>query len=313
MNIKVGRYTIEITHPDKILFGSCGITKKNLIDYYFAIAPIMMPYLDNRPISMQRFPNGIDDEGFFQKNAADYFPTWITRIPIDKKDNTHVNYVVVDKPATLIYLANQNCLTFHPWLSKTDNLNKPDKMIFDLDPTDKLSFSAVQDVAKKLKELLDILELPSFYMLTGSRGVHIVIPLKRIHFFDEVRDFAHSIAMLLAQQFPKHITAEVQKSKRNNCVFIDWLRNGYGATAVAPYAVRAHENAPVAMPITWQELQKKGTTSQKYTIKNAIKRINKIGDLWQEMSKYSVSLRKAKEKLEKISKNSQTFPLLLSM
>ncbi len=300
MNIQSGRYTIEITHPERIVFGKSGLTKKDLIDYYRKIAPIMMPYLDKRPISMQRFPNGIVDEGFFQKDASDYFPQWITRKSITKENGDTVNYVVIDKEATLIYLANQNCITPHLWLSKIDKLNKPDRMIFDLDPADKLPFSAVQDVAKKLKERLDILELPSFYLLTGSRGAHIVVPLKRIHTFDEIRDFAHDIALLLTQQFPKLITTEMRKAKRGKRVFLDWLRNGYSATAVAPYAVRARENAPVAMPITWKELLKKDMISQKYTIKNAIKHITKVGDIWHDMQKHAVSLKSAQKKLEKM-------------
>ena len=242
----------------------------------------------------------IADEGFFQKDASDYFPQWITRKSITKENGDTVHYVVIDKQATLIYLANQNCITPHLWLSKIDKLNKPDRMIFDLDPADKLPFSAVQDVAKKLKGLLDILELPSFYLLTGSRGAHIVVPLKRTHTFDEVRDFAHDIALLLAQQFPKLITTEMRKAKRGKRVFLDWLRNGYSATAVAPYAVRARENAPVAMPITWKELQKKDMISQKYTIKNAIKHITKVGDIWYDMQKHAVSLKSAQKKLEKM-------------
>jgi len=301
MKIKAGRYTVEITHPERIVFGKSGLTKKDLVDYYLKIAPIMLPHLNDRPISMQRFPNGITDEGFFQKDASAYFPDWIARKPLTKENGDIVHYVIIDKQATLIYLANQNCITPHIWLSKVDNLNKPDRMIFDLDPADKLSFSAVQDVAKKLKDLLDILELPSFYLLTGSRGAHIVVPLKRTHTFDEVRDCAHEISILLSKQFPKLITVEMRKSKRGKRVFMDWLRNGYGATAVAPYAVRAHENAPVAMPVTWKELQKKGMSSQKYTIKNAMKRINKVSDLWQDMHKDAVSLKEALKKLNILS------------
>lgn len=306
MKINSGRYIVEITHPDKILFGKSGLTKTDLINYYQAIAPIMMPYLKDRPISMQRFPQGLADEGFFQKDASDYFPSWVTRVPVATQTKDVVNYVVIDKPATLIYLANQNCITPHTWLSKTDNLNKPDKMIFDLDPAKNLTFTAIQEVAQKLKKVLDDLELPTFCMLTGSRGAHIVVPLKRVHTFDEVREFAHDIASLLAKQFPKLITVDMQKAKRGKRIFIDWLRNGFGATAVAPYAVRAHENAPVAMPVTWQELLKRDMTSQKYTIKNAMKRISKVGDVWQGMNKYAVTLTKARKLLDKMLSSSRS-------
>ncbi len=298
MKTKVGRYSVEITHPDKILFGKSGLTKLDLINYYQAVAPIMMPHLDDRPISMQRFPNGIADEGFYQKDASDYFPDWVTHVPIAKAEGGTVDYVVIDKPATLIYLANQNCITPHVWLSKKDNLNKPDRMIFDLDPAEKLPFSATQNVAQKLKKTLDDLGLPTFCMLTGSRGAHIVVPLKRTHTFDETRQFAHDVATLLAQTFPKLITVDVHKTKRGNKVFIDWLRNGFGSTAVAPYAVRARENAPVAMPLAWKELLAPKMISQKYTIKNAGKRINKVGDMWHDMQKSAVSLKEARKKLD---------------
>lgn len=300
MKIKSGRYSIEITHPDKVLFGKSGLTKQDLIDYYVNIAPIMMPYVDNRLISMQRFPEGIGHEGFFQKDAADYFPSWITRIPVKRQTGGSVDYAVIDKPATLIYLANQNCITPHLWLSKSDNLEKPDRMIFDLDPAKSLPFAAVQEVAQKIKMILDELELPSFCMLTGSRGAHIVVPLKRVQTFDETRAFAHDVATYLAQQHPKLITVEMHKTKRGKRIFIDWLRNGFGATAVAPYAVRALEGAPVAMPVTWEELLKKDTFSQKYTIKNAMKRVIKVGDVWHDMQKYAVTLKDAKKKLEKM-------------
>ena len=292
LSIKSGHHTIDITHPDKVLFGKSEITKKNLIDYYSAIAPFMLPYLIKRPISMQRFPEGIQEEGFYQKDASDYFPSWITRAPIKKQNGETVKYVVVDKPAALIYLANQNCITIHSWLSKTDNIEKPDRLIFDLDPANDHSFEKVQLVAQYLKEILDALELPSFFMLTGSRGAHVVIPLKRIHTFDAVKECAHTIAQHLAEKYPKLCTVEMRKEKRGSRIFVDWLRNDAGSTSVAPYSVRPREGAPVAMPVTWQELQKKDTTSQKYTINNALKHIQKVGDIWKDMQKEAVSLKK---------------------
>jgi bifunctional non-homologous end joining protein LigD len=299
MSIKSGRYTIDVSNSDKILFGKSGITKADLIQYYQAIAPIMLPYCNNRPISMQRFPDGINKEGFFQKNAGDYFPKWIKRIEIPKQTDEPVNYVVIDKPATLIYLANQGCITPHIWLSRIDNLEKPDRMIFDLDPADNLSFSDVQYVAQQLKKILDDCNLPTFCMLTGSRGAHIIVPLKRVHTFEYVRTFAHDVATLLAHQFPNSITITTQKKHRGKRVFIDWLRNGFGATTVAPYAVRAHEKAPVATPVTWQELLSSRMNSQKYTIKNIQQRVHKVGDIWKDMEKHAVTLTKARKILDK--------------
>jgi len=247
---------------------------------------------------MQRFPNGIEKEGFFQKDASDYFPEWITRVSIARKTEGLVEYVVIDKAATLVYLANQACITPHIWLSRADQLNKPDRMIFDLDPSGKkFSFSDVQKAAQEIKKILDACDLPTFYMLTGSRGAHIIVPLKRIHTFDETREFAYDVAQLLAHKFPKLMTIEMRKNKRGKRIFVDWLRNGFGATAVAPYAVRPHENAPVAMPVTWKELQSSDMHSQKYTIKDIKKRMNKVGDIWKDMKKHAISLKKAKKKL----------------
>ncbi len=306
MKIKSGRYTIEISNADKVLFGKSGITKSELINYYHYIAPTMLPYCDNRPVTMLRFPDGIKKEGFYQKDASDYFPDWVTRIAIPKQTDGLVHYVVIDKPATLIYLANQGCITPHLWLSRTDNLNNPDRMIFDLDPSGKtFSFSDVQKAAQEIKKILDACDLPSFYMLTGSRGAHIMVPLKRVHTFEETRAFAHDVAQLLANKFPKLMTIEMSKNKRGKRIFIDWLRNSFGATAVAPYAVRAHEDAPVAMPVTWKELQSSGMHSQKYTIKTIKKRMNKVGDVWKGMEKHTSSLKKARVKLDELIKKEQ--------
>ncbi len=256
----------------------------------------MLLHVKNRAISMQRFPHGIHQEKFFQKEAADYFPDWITRCAVKHTQGT-VYYVVVDKAATLVYLANQACVP-HVWLSKIDKIEKPDRIIFDLDPAETMSFVDVQYAATIIKTILDDLDLPSFCMLTGSRGAHIVIPIKRLYSFDETREFARTIAEYAVKCDPKKLTIDVQKYKRGKRVFIDWLRNGFGATTVAPYAVRAHEDAPVAVPVTWDELLQKGMTSQKYTIKNIHKRIDSIGDVWHDMQKHAVVLNDAIKKME---------------
>jgi bifunctional non-homologous end joining protein LigD len=304
MKIKSGRYTIELSNENKVLFGKSKITKGELIDYYTSIAPTMLRYCDKHPISMKRYPNGIDHEGFFQKEAGTYFPDWITRVAIPKEHDGVVNTVVIDKPATLIYLANQACITPHIWLSRADKLDKPDRMIFDLDPSGKkFSFADVQKAAQEIKKILDVCDIPTFYMLTGSRGAHIIVPLKRTHSFDETREFAHDIAQFLADKFPKLITVDIRKNRRGKRIFVDWLRNGFGATAVAPYAVRARECAPVAMPVTWKELQSPDMHAQKYTINNVANRMKKVGDIWKGMEKHAISLKKARKKLDLLLEN----------
>lgn len=299
--IKIGTRTIELSNQDKLFFPQSKITKGDLVTYYAHIAPVMVPYMKNRPISMQRFPQGIaaDQEGFFQKDAGSYFPEWITTIPIKKENGDTVNYVIVNNAATLVYLANQACITPHIWLSRTDKLEYPDRMIFDLDPSGKTTFKDIQWIAKEIKKLLKQLHLTSYVTTTGSRGAHVVVPLKRIHTFDYVRDFAFDVACLLSSQYPQKATTDMRKEKRGNRIFIDWLRNGYGATTVAPYGVRAHEGAPVAAPLSWNEFMHI-SSSQEYTIKDVDILIKKSTNVngWCTMKHYATSLKTARKKLD---------------
>jgi bifunctional non-homologous end joining protein LigD len=246
---------------------------------------------------MQRFPDGITKEGFFQKNAGDYFPDWISTIPIKKQEDGTVKYVIINNKATLVYLANQGIITPHPWLSKTDKLDYPDKMIFDLDPAGTATFKDVQWAATALKTLLNKLGLPTFVMTTGSRGAHVIIPLKRTQTFDTVRTFALDCARIIAQQYPEKATVDMNKTKRDNKIFIDWLRNGFGATGVAPYAVRAKEKAPVATPLSWNEFLHIAS-SQEYNITTIFQLLHKHKDPWATMKKKAVSLTKARKKLD---------------
>ncbi|MDP3889079.1 MAG: non-homologous end-joining DNA ligase [bacterium] len=297
--IKIGKYTVELTHEDKVLFPKEHITKRELINYYRRIASVMIPHIENRPLTMHRFVNGIDQEGFYQKDAADYFPLWIVRKPLKKKEDGVVRYVICNNAATLVYLANQLSITQHVWLSKINKLNYPDRMIFDLDPSPGVTFSTVRWVAKKLKELLEELAFKPFVMTTGSRGVHVVVPLKPVHTFDMVRDFARDVAYILAREYPQKITIEMRKAKRGKCVFLDTLRNAFGQTGVAPYSVRAKSGAPVATPIAWDELFKKGgITPQKYTIKNIFRRLGAQGDVWENIDSSACTLKQARKKLD---------------
>jgi bifunctional non-homologous end joining protein LigD len=298
---KIGRTAVDLTNTDRILFPKSKITKGALIEYYQKIAPTMLPYLKDRPISMHRYPNGIQEEGFYQKNAGEYFPEWIATKGIKKEDNTVVNYVMVNNTETLVYLANQACITIHPWLSKKNKLDYPDRMIFDLDPSHKsITFTDIADTARALKLLLEEIGLPTFVMLTGSHGIHVYVPLKRQATFDTVRQFAHDVAEYLVAHNPKLLTLEIRKNKRGKRIFVDTLRNAWGATGVAPYSVRAHEGAPVATPLEWHELDNKKLSSQAYTIETIFKRLKKVGDPWQDMMKKATTLGKARKLLDRL-------------
>ncbi len=292
MELKVGKYVIAVTNPDRVLFPRDTITKLDLINYYHDIAPVMFPYLKNRIVVMLRYPAGIDKEGFFHKDAPDYFPAWIKRCNLTKEEGGIVHYVVDVNKATMIYLANFGCITPHIWLSKVDMIHKPDTMIFDLDP-DKASFSEVQKTALVLRDFLSSLKLTAFVKTTGQHGLHVVVPIKRLHTFDQVRLCARAIAQELVNRYPKTLTLEMRKEKRGNRIFIDFLRNAFGQTAVAPYGVRPHDTAPVAAPISWDEVADKKLISARYTIKTIFKRLEKKGDPWEKYENSRKSLATA--------------------
>ncbi|HEX2977982.1 MAG TPA: non-homologous end-joining DNA ligase [Candidatus Babeliales bacterium] len=290
MSIKAGRYVVEISHPEKILFAPTKITKGDLINYYFDIADYMIPYMKDHPLTMVRYPNGIKHDGFYQKDSPEYFPQWIKRVSVKKQEGGVTHYVVCNNQATLIYLANQNCITPHLWLSKYDKLENPDRMIFDIDPSIK-DFQVVKEAAWIVKKELDRLGLKSFVMTTGAHGLHVTVPLNRRATFDEVKEFARAIAEKIAEDNPKTITTELNIKKRGRRTFIDYLRNGFGATAVAPYAVRPIAGAPVATPLSWQELDKI-KSAQQFTIKNIFKRLDSIKDPWKDFFKVRQSIKK---------------------
>jgi len=298
--IKCGRYTVTVTTENKILFPKAGITKGDLIRYYKRIAPIMLPHIKNRPLTMHRFVHGITGEGFYQKDAPDYFPSWIAVAPIEKKEGGIVRYVLCNNEATLVYVANQLSIALHTWLSRLPKIDYPDRMIFDLDPSKGVTIPTIQWAAKKVKELLQDCGLTPFIMTTGSRGFHIVIPLKKIHTFDYTRTFAKDIARLLVHRYPHKLTLEMRKNKRGKRIFVDTLRNAFAQTSVAPYSVRAKPGAPIATPIEWHELINKKTKPQSYTIKNIFRRLSQKKDPWLTIDRTAVSLKQARKKLDKL-------------
>lgn len=289
--VEVNSHTIELSNLDKVLFPDDGFTKGDLIDYYQRIAPTILPHLADHPLSLQRFPNGIQAEGFYQKEIPDYFPDWIRRVSVEvKEDQTRQDQVVCDNVETLVYLANQACLTLHPWLSRADKLNHPDKLIFDLDPPGD-DFETVRFAAGRLREMLQEMGLVPFVMTTGSKGLHVVAPLDRSADFDEVRAFVRQLADELARQEPERLTTETRKEQRQGRVFLDYLRNAYGQTGVVPYTVRAKPGAPVATPLEWAELANPRLHSQRYTLRNIFQRLGQKADPWQDMRDHARALK----------------------
>lgn len=294
--VRIDRREVKITRPEKILFPEDGITKGELIEYYHRIASVILPYLRARPLALERYPDGIDRPGFFQKSAAQYYPSWIRTVTVKKVGGT-VRHVVCDDAATLVYLANQACVTPHIWLSRIDRLDYPDQMVFDLDPSSE-SFEPVKATARALKELLDQLGLPAYVKTTGSRGLHVAVPLKRQEDFDSVRAFARELARVIADQDPTQRTLEQSKNQRRGRVFLDINRNAYAQLVAPAYAVRARRGAPVSAPLQWDELKKRDLRPDGFTIRNVFARLKKVGDPWTDFWRRAVSLNRAREKLE---------------
>ncbi|MFI8825098.1 non-homologous end-joining DNA ligase [Streptomyces sp. NPDC053431] len=265
--VRAGRRTVEVARPDKVLFPEDGITKAELAAYYHRVADRMVPHLRGRPLMLERHPDGIDDSGFMQKDVPDHFPDWLDRAELPKEDGT-VTYALCDDAASLVYLASQACVTPHRWLSRADRPEHPDRLVFDLDPPGD-DFEAVRRAAGRLRGLLDELELPSLPMTTGSRGLHVIVPLLRRSPFDDVRALARDVAETLAARYEDELTTAARKRDRRGRLYLDVQRNGYGQTAVAPYAVRARPGAPVAAPLAWSELDDPGLTARRWTLADA--------------------------------------------
>ena len=293
--VKIGSREMEISRPEKILFPEDGITKGELIEYYASIAPRILPHLRNRPLTLERYPDGIHKQRIFQKEVSSYFPQWIRRVAV-KKVGGVVNQLLCNDVATLVYIANQACVTPHILLSRIDKLDVPDQMVLDLDPQGE-DFELVRSTARAFKRLLDDLELPAYLKTTGSRGLHVVVPLQRREGFDSVRDFARELARIVVRQAPEERTLESLKVNRGGRVFIDTNRNGYAQLVAPAYAVRARKGAPVSVPLDWSELKKRNLRSDGVTIRTIFDRLAKVGDPWEDFWRSGVSLAKARRKL----------------
>jgi bifunctional non-homologous end joining protein LigD len=294
--VRVGRHDVKISRPDKILFPKDGITKHELVDYYRHIASWMLPHLRGRPLTLERFPDGIDGMRLIQKSVSAYYPKWIKGVTVRKVGGT-VRHVLCEDEATLAYLANQACITPHIWLSGADAIQFPDQMVFDLDPSSE-DFGPVKATARALRKILEQMRLPVFLKTSGSRGLHVVVPLKREADFDSVRAFARQIAATAVDEDPMHRTLEARKNERRGRVYIDTNRNAYAQTVAPAYAVRPRRGAPVSIPLDWHELQKKDIRPDGVTIRTVFARLDKAEDPWKDFWRKAVSLKKTHSRLE---------------
>ncbi len=271
-NVRVGRHVISISSENRIVFPRDGITKGEVVDYYRRIARFMLPHVRKRRLTMERYQPNIDATPVFQKDMPEHFPDWIPRIEVPKHGGT-VTHVVCDNAETLVYIANQGCLTPHVGSQRIDKNEYPDQMIFDLDPPGD-DFEIVREIAFKMRELLAESGKKAFLKTTGSRGIHLVVRLlNRKRPFEEVRANAREIAEEMVRREPDLVTTEMLKKNRGGRLFLDVNRNGTAQTAVPAFAVRARDGAPVAMPITWTELEDPKVNARTWNIRNACERM----------------------------------------
>jgi bifunctional non-homologous end joining protein LigD len=287
-----------ITHPEKVLFPDDGITKGELAAYYEAVAPMMVPYIRMRPITMERFPAGIGRKGFIQKDVSKGFPAWLKRIEVPKKDGT-VHYPLVTDVRSLLWVANQNTITPHVWISRAPRLDCPDVCVFDLDPADDEKPEVLRGAALALRDLLDELGLPSWIKTSGSKGFHIVVPLDGKTEMGDVARFTHAVGARLVSRDPTHLTQEFHKKDRAGRMLVDTGRNGFSATHAAVYAVRPKAGAPVSAPCTWEEVERGTVGPQSFTLRGMTDRLAAVGDLWADLAKRGRSLKRPIARLSK--------------
>ena len=291
--VKIGKHVVSITNRQKIYWPGERFTKGDLIDYYDKMADYILPYLKGRCLSLKRNPNGINDKGFYHKDAGENAPSYVDVHKVKSESNGKIiDYIVCNNKATLLYVANLGCIEINPWNSTTKKIGNPTWMAIDIDPSDKNNFTEVVDTALAVKMVLDKVGVSSYCKTSGASGLHVYVPLKDKYDYETVRDFAHVIASLVQEQLPEITTLERSLSKRGPKIYIDYLQNSAGQTLASVYSVRPVPGASVSTPLEWKELNHQLNPKQ-FTIENIFQRIKKKGDLFLPVLNESNSIDKA--------------------
>jgi len=288
--LRAGGRTITVTHGDRLIFSNSDITKGEIVEHYHRVAKWMLFHLRGRPVSIQRFPGPDGGPPIYQKAIPSHFPDWIHRVTVPKVGGT-VTHVICDDAATLVYIANQGCITPHVWLSRVPNLEQPDRMIIDLDPGEG-GVADAKFAAVVARELLTEVGLFPYLMATGSRGYHVVVPLRPAEPFEEVRAVAFGLAEAMVRRAPDRLTTEFQKKNRGSRLFLDCNRNAWAQTAVPAYAVRPKPGAPVAVPLGWDELE--ASQPDGWTVRTIGERLGNVPDPWKGFGPHMRTLNAAK-------------------
>ena len=279
---------VRISNPDKVLFPEAGVTKRELAAHYERVAPAMLPHVRGRPLTIHAFPGGIGGEGFIMKSIPRHFPDWVARARLSKRDGT-VTHVLADDAATLVYLAGQNAIALHVWPARADEPRRPDRLILDFDPSPGARFADVRAAARAAGERLRDAGLVPFALASGSRGVHVVAPLRRGPGFQDVHRFARALAEAMVAD-DRRLTLEWHVAERGTRIYVDVNRNAYAQHAIAPYAVRAREPAPVATPLRWEELSDRRLRPDRWTVRTIGRRLEAEGDPWKGVGRRARAL-----------------------
>lgn len=296
----IGKNKVKLTHQDKIYFPKEQLTKADIIDYYQSISGYILPHLKNRPLSLNRFPNGIEEDNFYHKDAGENTPEWVKTTEIySESPDKYIDYIVCNNRATLAYLNNLGCIDINPWNSRISKLDFPDYLVLDLDPSEKNTFEDVIEVALQIKEITDEIKIDAYCKTSGSTGIHIYIPMGGKYEFEKVKDFAHILMKSTQERLPQLTTLERSLKKRESTkIYLDYLQNRQGQTLASVYSVRPHPGAPVSMPLEWSEL-KKGLRPTDFTIYNALERIQAKGEIFLPVLQKGINMMKALELMEK--------------
>jgi bifunctional non-homologous end joining protein LigD len=281
---------IELSNPDKVLFPADGLTKADLAAYYESVAEWMLPHVRDRPLNLWRWNTGIDGRLVVQQDIPKGAPDWVKRIETPRRKGGSIEHVLCQDADTLRWLANQNCITPHVWSARRDRLDRPDHIVFDFDPEAGSDFTLVREGALLAGERLRELGLEPFAMVTGSKGIHVIAPIKRTRDAAWVRERAGEVGVEIAERSPDTLTTEWRKEKRDGKILVDTARNTYGQTVVAPYAVRALEGAPVATPLVWEELSDPELSARSWTLRTVADRLAERGDPWANLSDHAAAL-----------------------
>jgi bifunctional non-homologous end joining protein LigD len=292
IDIKVGGDPIQLTNLDKVYWPGEGYTKGDLIRYYYEVSKYILPYLKDRPLIMKRYPNGITGS-FFHQHDVNEAPEYVRTAEIDVEEGHAVDYIIGDNLQTLLYMANLGAIERHPWHSRVADLEHPDWFVFDLDPSN-VEFEEICDVALSTRDILDRLALESYVKTSGSRGLHVYVPLKPVHTYEEVAGFAERVAELVVEAHPDIATIERSlKKRKRRAIYVDHMQNARGKSVVSPYSVRPKGGATVSAPLEWKEVERKKITIQDFTIKNMLRRIERKGELFKPVLKSRQTLGKA--------------------